>query len=204
MTQEQPPVLQRRGDPKYTWDDTVAAIGQDFAEGPEHVADETIAYNDVIRYCEVWEYGNSLYWDEEVAKRAGYRGVVVPWSAIKQTFSYRGSWRPGEPTRFPLDAHKDVMGKMASYSIAGREIPMPPTTQGLNTGMSIEFFEPVIVGDRITVKGRKLVEVRPRQTRIGFGAFTVTESSIYNQRGELVAKIGEAGYAYNTGEGIPQ
>ena len=41
------------------------------------------------------------------------------------------------------------MGKMASYSIAGREIPMPPTTQGLNTGMNIELFEPVIVGDRL-------------------------------------------------------
>ena len=74
---------------------------------------------------------------------------------------------------------------------------MPPTTQGLNTGMNIEFFEPVCVGDRLTVKGKKLIEARPRKTTIGFGAFILTESEIYNQRGELVARTQEGGYAYN-------
>ena len=83
MTEER----RMRGDPRYTWDDLVAAVGQDFATGDEHIADETISYNDVVRYCEPWEISNPIHWDEEAAKQMGYRGVVVPWSAIKQTFS---------------------------------------------------------------------------------------------------------------------
>ena len=193
---EERPALTRRGDPKYTWDDTVAAVGQDFSGDVEHVADEIIAYTDVVRYNEVWEFGNLLYWDEEVAKQAGYRGVVVPWSAIKQTFSYRGAWRPGEPTRYPTpDLH--VMARFGSMTPQGREIPMPPTTQGVFTDMEIEFFEPVCVGDQVTVKGNKLVSVRPRKTRIGDGAFYVTENEYYNQRGELVARAHPGSYSYN-------
>ena len=74
---------------------------------------------------------------------------------------------------------------------------MPPTTQGVFTDMEIEFFEPVCVGDQITVKGNKLVSVRPRKTRIGMGAFYVTENEYYNQRGELVARAHPGGYSYN-------
>ena len=184
-------------DEKYTWDDTVAAVGQDFAGGEEHVADETIAYNDVVRYNEVWEFGNLIYWDEETAKQAGYRGVVVPWSAIKQTFSYKGAWRPGEPTRFPQAMDKNQSTRFGSFWPEGKEIPKPPTTQGVFTDMEVEFFEPVCVGDRLTPKGRKLTSVRPRKTRIGDGAFYVTETGIYNQRGELVARTWQGMYSYN-------
>ena len=180
---------------KYTWDDTIAAVGQDFAEGVDHQADETIAYNDVVRYNEVWEYGNLLYWDEEVAKQAGYRGVVVPWSAIKQTFSYKGFWRPGQPTRFPTpDLHVSQQG--VSFSPVGKEVPRPQTSVGIFTDMVIEFFEPVCVGDQLSVKGNKLVNVRPRETRIGVGAFMNRENEFYNQHGKLVARANQGGYSY--------
>ena len=194
MTQEQPPA-NRRGDPKYTWDDTVAAVGKDFSGGKDHIGQETIAYTDVVRYCEVWEFGNLLYWDEAVAKQAGYRDVVVPWSAIKQTFTYNSSWRPGEPTRFPTpDLHVTAQSPAQDEE---EQLPMPPTTQGVVTNMVIEFFEPVCVGDRITIKGSKLVSVRPRKTRIGDGAFIDRERGFYNQRGELVARTVQGGYSYN-------
>ena len=180
---------------QYTWDDTIAAIGQDFSGGEEHTADEVIAYNDVVRYNEVWEFGNLLYWDEDVAKQAGYRGVVVPWSAIKQTFSYGRFWRPGQPTRFPTpDLHASQQG--VSSAPQGIEVPRPQTSTGVFTDMVIEFFEPVCVGDQITVKGNKLVNVRPRETRIGVGAFVNRENEFYNQRGELVARANQGGYSY--------
>ena len=193
---EEKSVLMRRGDAKYTWDDAVAAVGKDFSGGKNQVGQETIAYTDVVRFCEVWEFGNLLYWDGKVAKQAGYKGVVVPWSAIKQTFTSNNFWRPGEPTRFPTpDLH--VMAQSPAQD-EEEQLPMPPTTQGIVTNMVIEFFEPVCVGDQITIKGNKVVSVRPRKTRIGDGAFIDRERGFYNQRGEMVARATQGGYSYNS------
>ena len=184
----------------YTWDDLVAAIGRDFSGGEIVTADETISYTDVVRYCEPWEIGNPIYWDEASAKQAGYRGVVVPWSAIKQTFCYSGRWRPGQPTRFP-SADPDYRASNGTYQPGGNfpPLPMPKTSQAVVTHMEIELFEPVVVGDRLHVKGRRLTEARPRQTKIGFGAFTTMEAEVYNQLDQLVVKVHEGLFQYNTG-----
>ena len=184
---------------QYTWDDTVAAVGKDFSGGKEHLADETISYNDVVRYCEPWEIGNLLYWDEAAAKQAGYRGVVVPWSAIRQTFSYGGAWRPGDPSRFPTP-DLNASARFGAMQPEAEPLPMPPTRQGVVTDIDMEFFEPVVVGDRVTVKGKKLISVRPRQTRIGVGGFYVTQSEYYSQQGDLVARVNFGMYSYNPGE----
>lgn len=186
----------REGDPRYTWDDAVAAIGKDIGEGDEVLADETIEYTTVVRFCEVWEIGNPIYWYEDVAKQAGYQGVAVPWSAIKQTFAYGGFWRPGQPTRFPLSLGRDASGGLGRFAPRG-QLPIPPTSQGLFTDLEVEFFAPVCVGDRLTQRGDKIVNVRPRKTRIGFGAFMNREHYIYNQRGELVARVNEGLFRYN-------
>lgn len=184
------------GDSQHTWQDTIDAIGQDFSCGEIQIADETISYTDVVRFCEPWEIGNPIYWNESAAKEAGYRGVVVPWSAVKQTFSYTGFWRPGLPTEFPTaDIHAAT--RYPNMAPQGKEIPKPMTAAGIFTNMEIEFFEPVCVGDRITVKGNKLVGVRPRKTSIGEGAFVNRENEFYNQRGELVARAIQGGYSYN-------
>ena len=183
-------------EPDYTWDDLVAAIGTDFSTGEEHIADETISYTDVVRYCEPWEIGNPIYWDEASAKQAGYRGVVVPWSAIKQTFSYGGFWRPGEPTRFPTP-DPAFWGDVGDNVPKAKPLPKPKTIRGLVTHMEIEFFEPVVVGDRLHVKGRRLIDVRPRQTKLGFGAFTTMESEVYNQLEQLVARVRAGSYPHN-------
>ena len=189
MTQEQK---------QYTWDDAVAAIGKDYSGGKNQVGQEEIAYNDVVRYCEVWEMGNPIYWDEAAAKQAGYRGVVVPWSSIKQTFTYNSFWRPGEPTRFPTQDLNVSMSNPARGQ--GERLPVPPTTTGVVTDVEIEFFESACVGDQLTVKGDKVVNVRPRQTRIGYGAFVNRANEIFNQRGDLVARVNQGVYSYNPGE----
>jgi hypothetical protein len=197
MATKKRPALVHRGDAKYTWDDTIAAIGQDFSGGTKRIADETIAYTDVVRYAEPWEIGNPIYWDESAAKKAGYRGVVVPWSAIKQTFTFRGGWRPGHPQRFLTSDVNLMSNKPTELQEDGDPIPMPPVTQIVVTDVEIEFFEPVIVGDHLTAKGGKLTNVRPRKTRLGEGAFLNKQHEIYNQRGELVARINQGDYYYN-------
>ncbi len=195
--ENQPVAPSPRGDARYTWEDSLAAVGQDFSGGAEHAADEAIDFTAVQRFCEPWEIGNPLYWDGKAAKQAGYRGVVVPWSAIKQTFSYKGAWRPGDATRFPIATDKNATARLGSFQPTSKPVPAPPTTVGVFTDMEIEFFEPVCVGDRISVKGNKLVSVRVRKTRIGDGAFINRESQFYNQRGELVARANQGGYSYN-------
>ena len=182
-------------DHQYNWEEMIAAIGQEFGGDEEHVADEAIEYTAVIRYCEPWEIGNPIYWDEEVARQAGYRGVVAPWSGLRQTWAYKGRWRPGDPTRFPEDLGKDMNAPQGGFLPAGKPLPMPRTREGgrareggLVTDLNMEFFEPACVGDRLSVTGKKLVNVRPRRTKIGEGAFYNTISELYNQRGQLVAR----------------
>ncbi|MEK7777038.1 MAG: MaoC family dehydratase N-terminal domain-containing protein [Chloroflexota bacterium] len=189
----------RGGSPKYTWDDTVAAIGRDFSGGVESVADEVIEYTAITRYCEPWEIGNSIYWSEQAAKGLGYRGAVVPWSALRLTFSSGGHWRPGHETRFPTPQRNATAdsGRGHSISVSGEEVPMPLYTNSINSGMEIELFEPACVGDRLTVRGDKLVNVIPKQTRVGFGAFHTRQRGIYNQRNELVALVRSTSYSYN-------
>ena len=204
MTQERPASTRSR-DRKYTWDDTIAAIGKDFSSGRERVAQETVETTAVNRYCEVWEMGNPLYWYKDVAKQAGYQNVVAPWSSIKQTFTPNSFWRPGQPTRFPVDAHRDAsVSNPVMPEDREEPLPKPETTVGIITDVQIEFFEPACIGDNLTTKGSKLVNVRVRETRIGYGAFMNRETEFYNQRGQLVARMNRGGYSYNPGEKAPK
>ena len=197
MTEEKiTPIL--GGNPKYTWDDTVAAIGKDFSGGNEILADEVIEYSSVVRLCEPWEISSPIYWSEQAAKQLGYRGVVVPWSGLRSTFSSKRQWKPGEESRFP-SPDPDSSGRSSGPSFwpAGEELPVPPYHHNLVAETEMEFWEPAYVGDRLTVRGDKLVNVRPRQTRVGVGAFVTRERRVYNQRGELVATIRATNYNYN-------
>ena len=189
---------------QYTWEDAVAAIGQDFGGDTDHVADEAIEVTAVVRYCEPWEISNPIYWDKAVAKQAGYKNIVAPWSGLRQTWSYKGFWRPGDTTRFPKEVSKDQTARLGSFRPAGKPLPLPRTGQGIVTDLEIEFFEPACVGDRLNVKGLKLVNVRPRQTRVGYGAFYNTMSELYNQRGQLVARFNFGLYSYIPGAQQPQ
>ncbi len=203
MTQDKPAFTQR-GDARYTWDDTIAAIGKDFSGGKDHVAQETIEATSVSRYCEVWEMGNPIYWYDDSAKQAGYSGVVVPWSSTYQTFTNNSFWRPGQPSRFPVGTDKNLATATAAPREDAEEpVPMPITTQGVVTDIQLEFFEPLIVGDKLTAKGSKLANVRVRETRIGYGAFMNRETEFYNQRGQLVARINRGSFTYTPGTKAP-
>ncbi len=181
---------------EYTWDDLIAAIGQDFSGGVERTAIEPVEWSSIRRFCEPLEMDCPIHYDEEAAKAAGYRGVVAPISSISGTFSSQGVWKPGEPTRWPVkNAHGTAVMPQGQNSEAA--LPKPDTIGSFATDIEIEYFEPVCIGDRLTSKGSKLVSVTLKETSVGYGAFIVMESEIYNQRGELVAKARRGGYRYN-------
>jgi hypothetical protein len=189
MTQQQ--------EKEYTWDDLVAAIGEDFSGGEVQTSADPVEKGAIRRYCEPLELDCPLHHDDEVAKQHGYRGVIAPISGINRTFSYPPIWKPGDPTRYPnadVDARAD---RQPSGNIRARPLPMPKTTASFATDVEVEYFAPVYVGDVLITRGRKLLSVALRETSVGYGAFTVFESEIRNQNGELVAQVRTGGYAYN-------
>ena len=176
------------------WQPTVDVVGQDFSGGVESTAVDAIERATIRRYCEPLEFSCPLHYDEEVAKAHGYAGILAPHSGVSSTWIDIGLWRPGQGTRYPL-AHPHVDIPRARGPVMP-EPPEPPTTAGFATDIEIEYHEPPVVGDRLTVKGRKLISCLPRETRVGRGAFMIWERQVVNQRGELVALLRNGGYRY--------
>ena len=74
-----------------------------------------------------------------------------------------------------------------------RQIPIPvifevpaPCSLSFATSMEIEFFEPLGIGDRLTVEHR-LVDLTRKTLSVGDGAFFTQEDTYRNQRGVIVA-----------------
>ena len=176
------------------WDAGIAAIGQDFSGGAVQEAIDAVELGAVRKYCEPLEFDCPLHYDDEIAKAHGYRGVLAPLSGVSSTWIDTGGWKPGMPTRYPTnDPNADIVRERFTEV----KPPFPETATGFATDIEIEYFEPLCVGDRLTAKGRRLISLLPRETSVGHGAFMVWEREIYNQRGELVAKVRNGGYLYN-------
>ena len=93
-------------------------------------------------------------------------------------------------------AERDALPPSAGWS----RYPMPgdpepprlrrPTTEySFVTEIEVDYIRAVIVGDRLSQTGCKLLSCIPKETRVGRGAFFTTEVEIHNQRGELVARM---------------
>lgn len=76
----------------------------------------------------------------------------------------------------PLDSSSKIMA-------ATRHL-----TRILNGGNELEYYQPIKVGDVISVTGR-LVNLRERESRAGKMFFLIMEMTYKNQNGELVAKV---------------
>ena len=176
------------------WDGALAAVGRDFSGGERHVAADEVERGAVRRYCEPLEFDCPLHHDASAALAVGYRGIVAPVSGISSRWSRGALWEPGMPTRYPSADRDADMIRSAEARMTRLPVPRMPRT--FATDVEIEYGEPVCVGDRLTTSGLRLVSVVPKETRVGRGAFVTTESSIHNQRGELVATVRHGGFQY--------
>ncbi len=182
---------------EYTWDDLIAAIGQDFGAGG-HIGVDEIDKTQIRHFCEALELDCPLHYDEEVARKHGYTGIIAPASSLTAPFSYSALWEPGEDTRFPVaepDYHS--VQKTRHSGPTPSPLPMPKTTAFFISGVEVEYFSDPVVGDQITTMGNKLLSVNVRDTTVGSGAFLTTEASRYNQHGRLISKQRTIGYHYN-------
>lgn len=183
------------------WQPMIDAVGQDFGGGIVYVAADDVEKALVRRYLEPLEFDCPLHYDEEVAKQYGYRGIVAPYSGMS-TWVADAKWKPGTVafTSTERGALPPNAG-LGRYPMPGDpeppRLPRPATEYSFVTEMEVDYIRAVIVGDRLSQAGCKLLSCIPKETRVGRGAFFTTEVEIQNQRGELVARMRQQLYCYN-------
>jgi 3-methylfumaryl-CoA hydratase len=148
-------------------------------------ADE-VTRNDIRRKLEVFCVDCPLHYNDDVARQHGYRGLVAP-VAMTPLWAMPAYWTPGQPVPFAPGAHENSGGIRTDLPTA--------YPRGVNTATEWEYFEPLYPGDALEGNWR-LVEIKPRQTRIGDGVFLTVETTIFKRSGELVAKNRNTGYRY--------
>jgi 3-methylfumaryl-CoA hydratase len=149
-------------------------------------ADE-VSRNDIRRKLEVFCFDCPLHYDDDVARAHGYRGLVAPVS-LTPLWSMPAYWNPGDPTIYAPDLRQQTGGI--------RTDALPAVySKGVNTATEWEYFEPLYPGDALEGNWR-LVEIKPRTTRLGEGVFLTVETTIVKRTGELVAKNRNTGFRY--------
>lgn len=172
-----------------TWEHTKAWIGRTLSV-PEEGGCDAVEAGTIRPWLEVLEFGCPLHYDEKMAKEAGYKGVFAPYTML-QTYSSPANWRPGQPTSWQSN-HPDFTMRAP---VKQGEIPVPGTCS-FATDVEIEYFQPLHLGDRVSVRERRLVNVNPKHTRVGEGAFLTWESRFCNQHGEIVGAARTSSYVY--------
>jgi acyl dehydratase len=126
-----------------------------------------VEYDPIRRHCQMVEDTNPLFLDPEYAAGGKWGEVIAP-PVMVDYFAGNGAWpRAEEP-----DATRGV-----------------PTrgNRAINLNTAWEFLKPIRVGDWLA-RQTEVVDVYEKAIRLDPKAvWTVTESRIYNQDGELVA-----------------
>jgi acyl dehydratase len=175
------------------WQPMVAAIGTQFDPGPHEFTADVIEASAVRRYLEPLEFACPLHHDRAVAQAHGHPDILVPTSAIP-TFAMAPMWRPGELLFDSAERNAQPANTPISGIKTGLE---PPTTGFFATNYDVEYLRPAHVGDRLLRRGARLMACRPKDTKVGRGAFLTWESEIVNQRLDLVARLQTTYFRYN-------
>ncbi len=158
-----------------SWDETASLLGKQVGQvtGPDPVEQGSIR-----RWLEPKEFAADIHTDVNAALAAGYNDIVAPASMVF-TYGIAAYWRPGD--------------KPASIDDVPTQIQIPvifdvpaPCDKSFATSIEVEFFEPLYPGDVVTCTS-KLVDIKPKQLKVGEGAFLRQEDTFTKQTGEVVA-----------------
>lgn len=181
------------GDWRRAWDGMVAAVGRDFADGAVTCGADPVAVSDIRRFLEPLELDCPLHYSQRAAQAAGFAGVTLPYTAV-MTWSIPPMWSPGDPPLFDDDS-RDAQPARSPINNAGPG-PAPPTSGFFATDLEMDFLRPVIAGECVARRGRKLLSCTPKQTSVGRGAFLTWESEFISDRGDVIARMRTGIYAY--------
>ena len=157
------------------WDETEKYL--DTVIG-EVVGPDAVELGSIRRWIEPKEFDCPLHYDDEAARSAGYDGVIAP-GAMAITYGVDAYWKPGDAPASPDDPPTQI-----SIPVI-HDVPAP-CTLSFATSVSVEFFKPMNLGDKITLTS-KLVKIEHKELRVGKGAFLTQEDTYRNQNGEKVA-----------------
>ena len=139
---------------------------------------DSVTLSDIRRKLEVYCFDCPLHYDDAVARAHGYRGLVAP-VALTPLWAMPAYWSPGEPVLYRPGVREQA---------GGIRTDIPVVFQGgVNTATQWEYFAPLYPGDELHGNW-KLIEIKPRETRLGAGVFLSVEATLFKRSGELVAK----------------
>jgi acyl dehydratase len=175
--------------PEYLSEDAKRKLLESTRESEPEAAPLEVNEYLIRHWCETVEDGNPLYLDEEFAKSQGLRGLMAPPGSIMTAFTtpFRWPWPPGghEPQRH---IHYDIKDLL--------DLPV-----GIITDVEMQYYEPLQVGDRVSVSQR-LVSISPwKKTRLGEGHFWTMDRLYRNQEAELVARERMTAFGYGRDSG---
>ena len=160
-----------------TWEEAESFVGKVIGED---LGVDAVELGSIRRWLEPKEFACALHTDPEVARGAGYKDVIAP-STMVFSYGLPAYWAPG-------DSH-------AQMGDEPRQIPIPvifdvpaPCTLSFASNIDMEFFEPMVVGDRIT-RSSRLASIEHKELRVGQGAFMTQEDTYTNQNGDKVAIV---------------
>lgn len=165
----------------------------------EAVSDLVVERGLIDHWLEAVRDANPIYWNDEAA--AGITGGIVAPAPMALTFSMSYRWTPRRPAEV-----WDVHGVEPSGTPTPLRLPMEPhfalkeftgLKEGIVGGIESEFYEPLRLGDRLTVTTRIVGIGEERTNRLGRGRSWTVEVRYSNQRKELVSIERYRFFSYN-------
>ena len=124
-------------------------------------------------FCSAIEDENPLYWDPEVASK--HCETMISHPALLPSWLHDFEWHPQRNRKMPMELHFLVKKAL--------DLPL-----GIVTDVEIEFYDPIIHGDKISAE-QKLVSVSNEvETKLGRGRYWAIEVTYKNQSNNLVGK----------------
>jgi len=159
---------------EYLPDEVRELIGKETERVPAPVAVEQAL---IDHWVEVMEDTNPIYTDEEEAKKNEYEGIVAP-PGMLLAWGQPFYWNP---QRKHVDREKE--GVALLHFIMKKLMKRPV---GIVGKTEIEYYEPLILGDKIFMRERIVDVSSEKTTRVGTGNFWTIEVIYSNQKGEDV------------------
>lgn len=140
---------------------------------------EPVSAKDIRRYALAIDDPNPIYYNESAAKKGKYGGLVAPPGYI--------CWATQNASNEKRVSELTEGGFIRGGFLAIPEIPNVWNFGWVRGGEEYEFYKPVRVGDKVTVK-YKITDITERTGKSGKLIFITTEHTYTNQRGDLLAR----------------
>ena len=124
-------------------------------------------------FCSAIEDSNPLYWDSSEASK--YNDDLIAHPALLPSWLHDFEWHPDRERKMPMELHFLIKKVL--------DLPL-----GIVTEVEIEFYDPIIHGDRISSE-QKLISVSDEvETKLGKGRYWNIEVAYKNGSKNLVGK----------------